>query len=72
MNGVEHIIINILMSSSNQDSAGKLKLVLLSSLLLDDLFALLVLRLVFAVCSAVTVHILNALTILIVMSTRQL
>jgi hypothetical protein len=40
MNGVEDIVVDILVPSSDKNSALELKLVLLSSLLLNDLFFL--------------------------------
>ena len=68
MNGIKNIIIDVFVSCSNQDSALKLELVLLSPLLLYNLLALLVLRLVLAISCAISVNIFNTLSILIMMS----
>jgi hypothetical protein len=68
VNGIKNIIIDVFVSCSNQDSALKLELVLLSPLLLDNLLALLVLRLVLAISCAISVNIFNTLSILIMMS----
>jgi len=68
VNGIKNIIIDVFVSCSNQDSALKLELVLLSPLLLYNLLALLVLRLVLAISCAISVNIFNTLSILIMMS----
>jgi hypothetical protein len=68
VNGIKNIIIDVFVSCSDQDSALKLELVLLSPLLLDNLLALLVLRFVLAISCAISVHIFNTLSILIMMS----
>ena len=72
MDSIEYIIIDILVAGSDKNSALELKLVLLSALLLDYLLALLVLRLILSAGSVISIDVLYALSVLIVLGTRQL
>ena len=72
MNSIENIIIDILVAGSDKNSALELKLVLLPALLLDYLLALLVLRLILSAGSVISIDVLYALSVLIVLGTRQL
>ena len=71
MNGIEDIIVNIFVAGSDQDPALKLQLILLPSLLLDNLLSILILALIFPI-NAITINVLDTLSILVVLSTREL
>ncbi len=72
MNSVEDIIIDVLVAGRDEDSAVKFKLILLPALLLNNLFALLVLRLVLTAGGVVAVDIFDALSVLVVLGTGKL
>ena len=72
MNSVEDIIIDVLVAGRDEDSAVKFKLILLPALLLNNLFTLLVLRLVLTAGGVVAVDIFDALSVLVVLGTGKL
>ena len=72
MDGIENVIIDILVAGSYKHSALELKLVLLPALLLDYLLALLVLGLILPTGSVIPIDVFNALPVLVVLGTGQL